>query len=129
MRRVIYLVLAICALAAGPALAQQTTGNITGRIVDDQGAAIPGTTVTGRNTETGFVRTSVSDGEGVFRLSALPVGTYDITAELQGFSRVENKGIVISVGQTLDLTVTLKIASLAENVEVRGETPDRKSVV
>ena len=123
MRRVIYLVLAICALAAGPALAQQTNGNITGRIVDDQGAAIPGTTVTGRNTETGFVRTSVSDGEGVFRLSALPVGTYDITAELQGFSRVENKGIVISVGQTLDLTVTLKIASLAENVEVRGETP------
>ena len=124
MRRVIYVVLAICALATGsPALAQQTTGNITGRVLDDQGAAIPGATVTGRNTETGFVRTSISDDEGIYRLTALPVGSYDITTELQGFSRVESKGIVISVGQTLTLDVALKIATLAENVEVRGETP------
>jgi outer membrane receptor protein involved in Fe transport len=124
MRRITYVMLAICALAAAsPAGAQQTTGNITGRILDDQSAAVPGVTVTGRNPETGFVRTSVSDGEGVYRLTALPVGNYDITAELQGFTKYESKGIVLNVGQTLDIGITLKLANIAEAVEVRGETP------
>jgi outer membrane receptor protein involved in Fe transport len=115
----------VCALvgAAVPAYAQQTTGNITGRIVDDQGSAVPGVTVTGRNTQTGFTRSDVSDAEGIYRLTALPVGTYDITAELQGFSRIENKGIVLNVGQTLDVPMSLRVASLQETVTVTGETP------
>jgi outer membrane receptor protein involved in Fe transport len=113
-----------CLIAIGvPASAQQSTGTIAGRMVDDQGAAVPGVTVTGRNTETGFTRTSVSDAEGSYRLTALPVGTYDLTAELQGFSRIENKGIVLSVGQTLEVSMTLKVASLQESVTVTGETP------
>lgn len=111
------------ALAAPAALAQQTSGNISGRIVDDQGAAVPGVSVTGKNTQTGFTRTDVSDGEGVYRLTALPVGTYDITAELQGFTKVENKGIVINVGQTLDVNMSLKVASLQESITVSGATP------
>jgi outer membrane receptor protein involved in Fe transport len=120
----IYVMIAVCALALGsPAFAQQTTGNITGRIVDDQGAAVPGVTVTGRNEQTGFVRTDVSDGEGVYRLNALPVGIYDISAELQGFTKVENKGIIVNVGQTLDVGLTLKVASVAETVTVTGESP------
>ena len=124
MKRKICAALALCALVlSSPAFAQQTTGNITGRITDDQNAAIPGVTVTGKNTETGFVRTGVTDGEGIYRLSAMPVGTYDITAELQGFSKIESKGIVLNVGQTLDIPVTLKVATLSESVEVRGETP------
>ena len=122
MRRIIVAMIATCALAL-PAAAQQTTGNITGRILDDQGAAVPGVTVTGRNTETGFTRADVSDVEGIYRLTALPVGTYDITAELQGFSKVENKGIVLSVGQTLDVALTLKVATVQETVTVTGETP------
>ena len=124
MRRIIQVMLAVCVLAsASQAFAQQTTGNITGRITDDQNAAVPGVTVTGRNTATGFVRTGVSDDEGVYRLTALPVGSYDITAELQGFSKIDSKGIVLSVGQTLDIPMTLKVATLSEAVEVRGETP------
>ena len=106
-----------------PVAAQQTTGNITGRIVDDQGAAVPGVTVTARNAQTGFTRTDTSDAEGIYRLNAMPVGTYDITAELQGFSRIESKGIVLNVGQTHDINLTLKVASLQETVTVSGETP------
>ena len=125
MRRLFTATCAVLALAlAAPvAMAQQTTGNISGRIVDDQGAAIPGVTVTGRNVQTGFTRTDVSDGEGVYRLTALPVGSYDITAELQGFSKLENKGIVVSVAQTLDVPLSLKVASLQESVTVSGATP------
>jgi hypothetical protein len=122
------LLLAVCALAAltlaaSSAAAQQTTGNITGRITDDQGAAVPGVTVTGKNIETGFTRTDVSDGEGIYRLTALPVGSYDITAELQGFARFESKAIVLNVGQTLDVNVTLKVASVQESITVSGATP------
>jgi hypothetical protein len=125
MKRIIFSMIVLCSLGlvAAPAHAQQTTGTITGRVVDDSGAAVPGATVTGTNTATGFVRSDASDAEGVFRLTALPVGTYDLVAELQGFRKVENKGIVLSVGQTLDLNFTLKIASVQETVTVTGGTP------
>ena len=54
--------------------AQQTTGTLIGKIADEQGGLIPGATVTASNPSTGFNRTAVSDSEGVYRLSALPVG-------------------------------------------------------
>jgi hypothetical protein len=124
MRRITYVMFALCVLiSSSAALAQQTTGNITGRILDDQGAAVPGVTVTGKHVDSGLIRTGVTDSEGIYRLTALPVGSYDILAELAGFSKVEHKGIVLSVGQTLDINVTLKVAGLAEAVEVRAETP------
>jgi outer membrane receptor protein involved in Fe transport len=116
--------LCVCLLAfAAPAFAQQTTGNITGRVLDDQGAAIPGVTVTATSTTTGFVRTDVSDAEGLYRLNALPVGVYDLVADLQGFTRVEQKGLVVNVAQTTDVNVSLKIATVAETVTVTGESP------
>ncbi len=125
MRRIILSMIVLCSLGfmTSTASAQQTTGSISGRIVDDQGAAVPGATVTGRSEATGFVRTSVTDGEGIFRLTALPVGTYDLTAELPGFSKVESKGIVVNVGQTLDLNLTLKLATVQETITVSGESP------
>ena len=125
MRKIISKMIVMTAiwLAAAPAIAQQTTGGITGRLVDDQGAAIPGALVTAKNTETGFVRTDTSDSAGVFRLTALPVGTYDLLAELSGFSKIDSKGIVVNVGQTLDLNLTLKLASVQETITVSGETP------
>ena len=125
MRKIISSMIVLCSLwlAATPAVAQQTTGSITGRIVDDQGAAVPGATVTVKNPATGFTRTDVSDGEGIFRLTALPVGTYDLITELQGFSKVENKGIVVNVGQTLALNFTLKLATVQETITVNAETP------
>jgi len=125
MKKIISSMIVLCSLwlAAAPAVAQQTTGTITGRILDDQGSAVPGATVTVKNPATGFTRTDVSDGEGIFRLNALPVGTYDLTSELQGFSKVENKGIVVNVGQTLDLNFTLKLASVSESITVNADTP------
>ena len=125
MRRASLLLACLFALLAfsAPARAQQTTGTIAGRLTDAQGAAVPGVTVTGRNVSTGFLRTGVTDGEGVYRLSALPVGTYDVTAELQGFAKIENKGIVLNVGQTLDVDMILKLAGVSEAITVNAETP------
>jgi hypothetical protein len=110
-------------LGCATAFAQQTTGNITGRVVDQQGAAIPGATVTAKSSSTGFTRSEVSDAEGVYRLSALPVGIYDVTAELSGFSVVSKKAIEVNVAQSQSVDFPLKVASLAETVNVTGASP------
>ena len=110
-------------LTCATAFAQQTTGVITGRVVDQQGAAVPGVTVTAKSPSTGFTRTETSDAEGVYRLTALPVGIYDVTAELQGFSTVSKKDVAVNIGQTQSVDFPMKVASLAETVNVTGATP------
>src|SRR6188472_3809536 len=125
MKRMIVAMIAICAFAltATSAAAQQTTGNIQGRIVDAQKAAVPGVTVTAKSVTTGFTRTEVSDAEGIYRLNGLPVGSYDVHAELSGFKAYDAKGIVVNVSSTTDLNVDLKLAGVTESVEVTAESP------
>jgi hypothetical protein len=113
----------IVLLSCAAAFAQGTNGTITGRVVDQQGAAVPGVTVTAKSASTGFTRSEVSDAEGVYRLSALPVGVYDVTAELQGFTTVSKKGVEVNVAQTAAIDFPLKVAQLAETVNVTGATP------
>ena len=115
---------AMCVLlACASVFAQGTNGTVTGRVVDQQGSAVPGATVTAKSATTGFTRAEVSDSEGVYRLSALPVGIYDVTAELQGFTTVSKKGVEVNVGQTQAIDFPLKVAQLAETVNVTGATP------
>ncbi len=123
MRTRIASLLMLVALTAATASAQQTTGTVLGRVLDDQGAAIPGATVTATSPSTGFSRTGVSDAEGVYRLSALNVGLYDVAVELPGFASEERKGVIVNVSQTITLDFALKIATLSETVTVTGESP------
>src|SRR5213595_3691350 len=99
MKRMIVAAIAICAfvLVGSPAAAQQTTGNIQGRIVDAQKSAVPGVTVTAKSASTGFTRSEVTDAEGIYRLNALPVGNYDVHVELSGFAPKDLKAIVVNV--------------------------------
>src|SRR4051794_33333263 len=113
MRRHLYGAVVILLLTCASAFAQQTTGTITGRVVDQQGAAVPGVTVTAKSASTGFTRTETSDAEGVYRLSALPVGQYDVTSELQGFATVAKKDVSVNVGQTQSIDFSLRVAALA----------------
>ncbi|MEO8678270.1 MAG: TonB-dependent receptor [Vicinamibacterales bacterium] len=115
--------LALVAFLSVPVFAQQTTGTVLGRVLDAQGAAIPGASVTARSESTGFVRTVVSDTEGAYRLNALPVGEFTINVELAGFSSIDRKGIVVNVGQTITLDFSLKVASVAETITVTGAAP------
>ncbi len=117
------LAVVFCVSIVPAARAQQTAGNLGGRIVDQQNSAVPGATVTATNAETGFTRSAVSDSEGVYRLSALPIGTYDLDVALQGFTTLQRKGIIVNVGQTLDVDFTLQVAQVAESVNVTGASP------
>jgi len=123
MRRYLFGAAIVLLLTCASVLAQQTTGTVTGRVVDQQGSAVPGATVTAKSSTTGFTRSEVSDAEGVYRLSALPVGIYDVTAELQGFTTVSKQGVEVNVAQIQNVDFPLKVAQLAETVNVTGATP------
>ncbi len=130
-KRLVLVALAIVSAAVWNVslFAQQTNGTILGRVLDAQGAAVPGVTVTAKNPETGFTRTVVTDSAGVYRLSALPVGQYEVTVELAGFSSIDRKGLVVSVGQTLTVDFELKVANVAETITVTGASPMIESTV
>ena len=83
-RRLLLAALWLLATATA-AFAQQTTGTIAGRVLDEQKAAVPGATVTAKNDSTGFTRTEVSDAEGLYRITGLPVGSYALSIEMSGF--------------------------------------------
>src|SRR5438046_7999499 len=123
MTRTFIRAVTVLLLSCGVAYAQQTTGTVTGRVVDQQGAAVPGATVTAKSSSTGFTRTEASDTEGVYRLSALPVGVYDVTADLPGFTTISKKDIEVNVAQTQAVDFALKVASVAETVNVTGASP------
>src|SRR5258706_15881142 len=85
-----------------PALAQSQAinGSIQGTVTDSSGAALPGVSVTITNTDTGAPRVVVSGSDGEYRAPLLPLGKYDVAAELSGFKKFEQKGITLSAGQT-----------------------------
>jgi outer membrane receptor protein involved in Fe transport len=112
----------LLALTAAGAAAQQTSGNVNGRVLDEQQAAMPGVTVTATNKATGFSRVVTTDAEGLYHLTALPVGTYDVKVELSGFQAVIRE-VIVEVGSNLDVNFDLKVQTLAESVEVTAESP------
>jgi hypothetical protein len=113
------LTLALGAVLMSSALGQQavTTATIGGRVVDANGAALPGANVTATNTETNQTRTSTTDDGGRYRLSYLPVGTYQLQAEKVGFATL-TRALTLTVGQALDVPLVLPVAGLAESVRV-----------
>jgi outer membrane receptor protein involved in Fe transport len=122
-RIVLAAMVALCSFAVSTASAQQTTGNIAGRTVDAQGSAVPGVTITAKTATTGFSRTEVSDAEGLYRLTGLPVGVYELTAGLSGFAPFVRKDVVVNVASTTDLNIEMKLAGVTETVSVTAESP------
>jgi hypothetical protein len=100
------------------ALAQEITGTVRGRVLDAQGLAVPGVMVTATGGQ--GVKTVVSDGEGRFSIPFLTPGPYAVKAELQGFKTAEQRDIVVSVGQTVDVPLKMEVGAVAETVEVRA---------
>src|SRR5216117_4342736 len=83
--RVIVLSFSLLLIMGKQAMSQLPTGTILGAVKDSSGAVIPGASITAKNVETGLTRTGVSAEDGSYRLSALPVGSYEVKVELPGF--------------------------------------------
>src|SRR5262245_22587846 len=87
----------ICAVTA--AAAQEQRGSIEGVIRDSSGAVVPGVTVEARGTSLVGAASTVTGSDGVYRFPALPPGTYEISASLQGFSPARAQNVVLELGQ------------------------------
>ncbi len=110
-------------LSVWPARAQQGTGEITGRAVDEQGAALPGVAIVATNEDSGQFREATTSGEGVYYLAQMFPGRYRISAKLVGFRTFERRGLVLAVGTTLTVNLTMAIGTLEESVTVTGNSP------
>ena len=120
MRRMIAPLVLV--LAALPAQAQETRGNING-IVQDKGGVIPGAVVTVRNTDTGQTLPLVTNGRGYFEALLLNPGTYSVQVELAGYKGYTQTDITLAVGQTVSLTVTLEVGQVTEQITVVASAP------
>jgi outer membrane receptor protein involved in Fe transport len=107
-----------------PLLAQAVqTSSLAGTIKDSTGAVLPGVTVNVSSpTQVGGVQTSVSDSQGIYRFPALRPGVYEMETSLAGFKTVKQSDIVLALGTTTTIDVSLAIASVSETVQVTGVT-------
>jgi hypothetical protein len=112
----------IVLLTAGAAWAQGTA-QLSGTVRDESGAVLPGVTVTVTQTNTGLVRTTVTNETGGYLLTNLPTGPYRLEVMLQGFRPYAQTGIVLQVGGTPTINAVLAVGALEESVTVEAAAP------
>ncbi|MBP7678099.1 MAG: TonB-dependent receptor, partial [Thermoanaerobaculia bacterium] len=100
-----------------------TTGAIEGTVTDESGGVLPGASVVLRNTATNYETTVATAANGRFRGILLPLGPYRVTVTLPGFAKVVREGLNVSVGQSVNVAVTMSLAAKAEEVLVTAENP------
>jgi len=105
-----------------PASAQETVNqaSVSGRVLDPQGAVVPGAQVTARHTQTNLTAETTTDSGGRFRFPYLRVGPYEITVHLEGFADLA-RSLTVTVGSAFDLPVTLAVAGVTADVTVTGQ--------
>lgn len=118
---VLGLALALVAGVAPGAWAQISTGNIYGKLVDEQGGVLPGAAITLTGATIG-ARTTTSAANGGFRFLNLDPGTYTVSVTLAGFGTTQ-RSVIVSTGVNVDVTLTAKLAAVAETITVDAETP------
>ena len=117
------LALAVSLVVTAPAVAQQGTSEIGGKITDQQGGVLPGVAIVVTNEDTGVFREVLSGPDGSYFVSQIVPGRYRLTAKLEGFRSLERRGVVIAVGRTQALDFTLDVGALTETVTVTGDAP------
>ena len=116
------LTVALCLLPR-LAHAQGDFGVIEGTVVDEQGSALPGVTITLQNEASGVSRSVVTEADGRYRVPAIPPGRYLLKAELTGFAVQQVKDIEITIGLGLKQDFAMKVQSVQETVTVVGAQP------
>ncbi len=122
MRTRLWVLLVMASLAAVPVGAQETRGNINGTVQDSSGV-IPGATVTITNVDTGQSQQRVTNGSGYFEAPLLQPGQYRVTVDMPSYKGLAQNGILLSVGQSLTLKLTLEVGAISERVDVTAKSP------
>ncbi len=106
---------------SGNAAGQAITAKVVGAVTDPSGAAVPGATVTVRNTATNLTRTASANETGSYEFSFLPVGQYVLTVESEGFQKAEVSSFNLAVDQVARVNVTLTIGEITETISVAAD--------
>ena len=112
-------------LAVAPVFAQTQSinGSIRGRVTDATGAPIPGAQVNAKNESTGFARSLDTTDDGYYVFPNLPLGTYAVTMQKQGFETQRHTGVTLDAGTEAVIDSQLKVGSVSTEVEVTGGAP------
>jgi hypothetical protein len=114
------LSLSFAMLAGAPASAQFTTAQLSGIVTDKGGAAIAGATVTAQEVQTGYKQSLKTRAAGEYLFPSLPVGNYDLTVSMTGFSTYVQQGITLAVGQAASRNIALEVGSVSDQVTVNA---------
>jgi hypothetical protein len=113
-----------CCLSVGTlAFSQESTAELRGRVLDAQDAPVPGATITITNQATGVIRQTVSNADGTYFITAISPGSYELAAELSGFTKYTRRDVRLDLGRTTTLDVELRVGNLTETVTITAETP------
>ncbi len=121
------LVLVAFALAV-PADAQTATGRIIGTVTDEQGSAIAGAKITVTNAGTNVSSETVTNANGFYQVLELPIGSYTVTAEHEGFSKIVTAAESLDINQSLRIDVRMRIGSIVETVKVEAQASQVETV-
>src|SRR3954468_4031080 len=115
---VVFMIAAFSALGSYAYAQGATSQTLSGTIVDTSGAVIPGADIVAKHNGTGVVSNAVSNSEGLFSIPSLPIGTYVVTATLQGLKQVVINNAVITSAQPASVKATLEVGGVTEQVTV-----------
>lgn len=114
-----YIPLILAALLFAPiaAFGQSDTGSLSGTVKDQNGAIVPGATITAKNPKTGEERTATSSTDGAFSIAALKAATYEVTATTVGLG-IRVSGVEVNVGRESTLSLSLKLVDLTASINI-----------
>jgi outer membrane receptor protein involved in Fe transport len=115
--------LGILGLGVSPSVRAQATGAMTGTVLDQTGAPLPGVAVTATDSATGRTRSATSSAQGFFRIDSMAPSTYSVRAELHGFRAAEARGVVLAGTAVVTVSLTLQVSAAGEEVEVVAASP------
>ncbi len=119
LQRVAVTLLVISSLSTYSSAQSATTSSITGVVTDPQRVAAPGVNIVAIHLPSGTLYEAVTERDGRFFMPGMRVGgPYRITASLSGFNEEQRNGIMLSLGVTLDLAISLSVAAVSETVAV-----------
>ena len=137
MRKVSVMILLSLLVLAIQGYAQTITGSMSGRVIDQQGAAVPNATVTATEPTRKTTNTAKTNGQGEFQFAGLNPGSYTIAVEAAGFKKLDRKNTALDANDKLSLgDLTLQVGAVTESIEVSAsaatlqtESVDRSATI
>ena len=118
----VLIVLSLGFILVQPASAQTTTASIEGRVTDPQGRVVAGAQIVAKSEARGIERTTTSDDNGFYRITALPAGSYSLSASQTGFAAQSFPNVELTVNRTVTIDVQLEVGPVQERVSITSET-------